>query len=61
MNIIIPTKKLNYLKKKYGNVQAIVQQVFDNWFISQIDIDYEKKKVKKIDIDKKIDELTKSK
>lgn len=59
MQITITTKKTAYLNKKYGDAQGIVQQVFDNWFNSEIDREYEKKI--KIDTDKKIDEINKIK
>jgi hypothetical protein len=59
MQIIIPTKKLDYLTKKYGNAQAIIQQVFDNWFAGEVNAEYDKKV--KVDTDKKLDEINKVK
>ena len=55
MNITITKKEENYLDKKYGNAKAILQQIIDNFVVSEVDRDYEKKV--KISIDKKLDKI----
>ncbi len=57
IEVVISTKKENYLTKKYGNAQAIVQQVFDSWFKNEINAEYDKKV--KVDTNKKMEELDK--
>jgi len=54
MNINIPQKKLDYLTKKYGNAEAIVQQIVDNWLNVEIQRDYEKKNIN-LTVDAKLD------
>lgn len=58
MNINISQKKLDYLDKKFGNGQAMIQQIVDNFVNREVAADYTKK-VEKLTVDDKLTELTK--
>lgn len=57
MQITISQKKTDYLTKKYGNAEAIIQQIVDTFINSEIERDYQKKAV--LTTDDKLDALNK--